>query len=87
VAAVSPEDEATAHLLVAAAFHDAAASADERGDSSVGDFSRAVLRQFEEHQHLEGALYAVVMKYAQEHAHPEEVAALRRWMAEVTGRG
>ncbi|MFJ9988584.1 hypothetical protein ACIQUD_32005 [Streptomyces globisporus] len=82
---MSPDDEATAHLLVTAAFHDAAATADERGDSSIGDFSRAVLRLFEERQHLEGALYAVVMKYAQEHASPDEVAALQRWMAEVTG--
>ncbi len=82
---MSPEDEATAHLLVAAAFHDAAAAADERGDPSVGDFSRAVLRRFEEHRHLEGALYAVVMKYAREHASPEDVAALGRWMGEVTG--
>ncbi|GGU61873.1 hypothetical protein [Streptomyces lavendofoliae] len=82
---MSPEDEATAHLLVTAAFHDAAARADEQGDPSIGDFSRAVLRQFEEHQHLEGALYAVVMRYAQEHASPEDVAALRRWMGEVTG--
>lgn len=82
---MSPEDEATAHLLVTAAFHDAAARADEQGDPSIGDFSRAVLRQFEEHQQLEGALYDVVMKYAQEHAPPEDVAALRRWMGEVTG--
>ena len=81
---MTPEDEATAHLLVAAAFHDAAANADERGDPRVGDFSRAVLRQFERHQHLEGALYDVVVKYAQEHATPEEVAALHRWIAEVT---
>ena len=83
---MTPEDEATAHLLVAAAFHDAAAAADERGDASIGEFSRAVLRLFEEEQHLEGALYAVVMKYAQEHAGPDEVAALQRWMAEVTGQ-
>ncbi|MCX4606866.1 hypothetical protein OG402_41295 [Streptomyces anulatus] len=82
---MSPDDEATAHLLVTAAFHDAAASADERGDSSIGDFSRAVLRQFEERRHLEGALYTVVMRYAQEHASPDEVAALQRWIAEVTG--
>ncbi|WP_228981312.1 hypothetical protein [Streptomyces sp. DH12] len=82
---MTPDDEATAHLLVTAAFHDAAAGADERGDSSIGDFSRAVLRRFEEHQHLEGSLYAVVMKYALEHAPPEDVAALRRWIAEVTG--
>jgi hypothetical protein len=82
---MTPEDEATAHLLVTAAFHDAAANADEHGDTSVGDFSRAVLRQFEEHQRLEGALYSVVMKYAQEHASTEEVAALQRWMAEVAG--
>lgn len=80
----TPEDEATAHLLVAAAFHNAAAEADERGDLSIGEFSRAVIRQFEEHQHLEGALYAVVMKYALEHASTDEVAALRRWIAEVT---
>ncbi|WP_329123493.1 hypothetical protein [Streptomyces sp. NBC_01353] len=82
----TPEDEATAHLLVAAAFHNAAASADERGDPRVGDFSRAVLRQFEEHQHLEGALYTVVLKYAQEHASDDEVASLERWIAVVTGR-
>ncbi|MEU8740583.1 hypothetical protein [Streptomyces halstedii] len=82
---MSPDDEATAHLLVTAAFHDAAASADERGDSSIGDFSRAVLRQFEERRRLEGALYAVVMKYAQEHASLDEMAALQRWMVEVTG--
>lgn len=82
---MTPEDEATAHLLVAAAFHDAAANAEERGDLAVGDFSRAVIRQFEEHQRLEGALYLVVMKYAQEHASPDEVAALQRWIAETTG--
>ncbi|MGA5424960.1 hypothetical protein [Streptomyces lavendulocolor] len=81
----TPDDEATAHLLVAAAFHDAAATADERGDPMVGDFSRAVLRQFEEHQHLEGALYDVVTKYAQQHASADELAALKRWMTEVTG--
>lgn len=82
---MDPEDEATAHLLVAAAYHDAAAQADERGDPSVGEFSRAVLRLFEEQGHLEGALYGVVMKYAQEHASPAEVAALHRWIAEVVG--
>ncbi|WP_256106786.1 hypothetical protein [Streptomyces sp. ODS05-4] len=81
----TPEDEATAHLLVAAAFHDAAAAADERGDPTVGDFSRAVLRQFEEHQRLEGALYGIVMKYALEHASAPEMAALQRWMAKVAG--
>lgn len=75
---------ATAHLLVAAAFHDAAAKADEHGDPMVGDFSRAVLRKFEEEQHLEGALYDVVMKYALQHATAEDQAALRRWMTEVT---
>ncbi|MFD3516318.1 hypothetical protein [Streptomyces sp. NPDC058657] len=80
---MSPEDEATAHLLVTAAFHDAAASADERGDARIGDFSRAVMRQFEEHRRLEGALYEVVTKYAQEHATAEEEAALWRWIAEV----
>lgn len=82
---MSQHDEATAHLLVAAAFHDAAAAADERGDPSIGDFSRAVLRRFEEHHHLEGALYEVVMKYAQQHASRDEVAALQRWIAEVSG--
>lgn len=80
---MTPEDEATAHLLVAAAFHDAAAKAEEKGDRSVGDFSRAVLRRFEEQQHLEGALYDVVVTYAREHASPEDVAALSRWIAEV----
>ena len=79
------DDRATAHLLVVAAFHDAAANAEERGDLRVGDFSRAVIRQFEEHQRLEGALYAIVMKYAQEHAPPEDVAALQRWITEMSG--
>ncbi|MFJ7990308.1 hypothetical protein [Streptomyces sp. NPDC096351] len=82
---MTPEDEATAHLLVTAAFHDAAASADERGDTSIGEFSRAVLRLFDEEGRLEGALYSVVMKYAQEHASQDEIASLQRWMAEVTG--
>lgn len=82
---MSPEDEATAHLLVAAAFHDAAANAEERGDPAVGDFSRAVIRQFEEHQRLEGGLYGVVMKYALEHASPDEVASLQRWIAKAIG--
>lgn len=80
---MTPEDEATAHLLVAAAFHNAAAKAEEEGNRSVGDFSRAVLRHFEEQQHLEGALYDVVVNYAQEHAPLEDLAALRRWIAEV----
>ena len=80
---MTPEDEATAHLLVAAAFHNAAAKAEEEGDTTVGDFSRAVLRRFEEQQHLEGALYDVVETYAQEHASTEDLAALRRWIAEV----
>jgi hypothetical protein len=83
---VTPEDEATAHLLVAAAFHDAAAKAEERGDSSVGEFSRAVIRRFEEQQHLEGALYDIVLQYAKEYASPTDRAALERWITEVTGR-
>lgn len=82
---MTAEDTATAHLLVTAAFHDAAARADEQGDPSIGDFSRAVIRRFEEQERLEGALYGVVMKYALEHASPEDVAALHRWIAEVTG--
>ena len=84
--AMEQGDEATAHLLVAASFHDAAANADERGDPTVGDFARAVIRQFEEHHQLEGALYSIVMKYALEHGSPDEVAALHRWISEKTQR-
>ncbi|GAB3002093.1 hypothetical protein GCM10023080_079680 [Streptomyces pseudoechinosporeus] len=80
----SPDDEATAHLLVTAAFHDAAARADEHDDVSIGEFARAVLRRFDEYGELQGRLYDVVRGYAQKHASPEEVAALERWIAEKT---
>lgn len=83
---VSPDDEATAHLLVAAAFHEAAANADEHDDVSIGEFSRAVLRRFDEHGELQGRLYDVVRSYARRNASAEEQAALDRWIAEKTGR-
>jgi hypothetical protein len=81
----SPDDEATAHLLVVAAFHEAAAEADEQDDVSIGEFSRAVLRRFDEFGDLQGRLYDVVRGYAQKHASLEEQAALDRWIAEKTG--
>ena len=81
----SPDDEATARLLVVAAFHDAAAKADENDDVSIGEFSRAVLRRFDEHGDLQGRLYDVVRGYAQKHASVEEQAALERWIREKTG--
>ena len=81
----SPDDEATAHLLVVAAFHEAAAKADEQDDVSIGEFSRAVLRRFDEFGDLQGRLYDVVRGYAQKHASLEEQAALDRWIAEKTG--
>ena len=80
----SPDDEATAHLLVVAAFHDQAAKADEHGDVSIGEFSRAVLRRFDECGDLQGRLYDVVRGYAQRNAPPEEQDALERWIAEKT---
>lgn len=80
----SPDDEATAHLLVVAAFHDQAAKADEHGDVSIGEFSRAVLRRFDEYGDLQGRLYDVVRGYAQRNASPEEQDALERWIAEKT---
>lgn len=82
----SPDDEATAHLLVVAAFHDAAAKADEQDDVSIGEFSRAVLRRFDESGDLQGRLYDVVRGYAHRHASPEEQAALERWITERTSR-
>lgn len=78
----SPDDEATAHLMVAAAFHNAAAKAEEQGDLSVLRFSLAVLRHFEEYGDLQGRLYDVVRGYAEKHASLEEQAALDRWIAE-----
>lgn len=81
----SPDDEATARLLVVAAFHDAAAKADENDDVSIGEFSRAVLRRFDEHGDLQGRLYDVVRGYAQKNASVEEQAALERWIQEKTG--
>jgi hypothetical protein len=81
----SPDDEATAHLLVVAAFHDAAAKADEDDDVSIGEFCRAVLQRFDEFGDLRGRLYDVVRGYAQRNASPEEQAALERWIAEKTG--
>ena len=80
----SPDDEATAHLLVVAAFHNAAAQADEHDDVSIGEFSRAVLRRFDEAGELQGRLYDVVRGYAEKHASLEEQAALDRWIAERT---
>ncbi|MEU5298601.1 hypothetical protein [Streptomyces umbrinus] len=80
----SPDDEATARLLVVAAFHDAAAKADEHDDVSIGEFSRAVLRRFDEYGELQGRLYDVVRGYARRHAPPDEQAALERWIAEKT---
>lgn len=82
----SPDDEATAHLLVVAAFHNAAAKADEHDDVSIGEFSRAVLRRFDEQGELQGRLYDVVRGYAEKHASLEEQAALDRWIAEKTER-
>lgn len=79
---VSPDDEATAHLLVVAAFHEAAAKAAERDDVSIGEFSRAVLARFDEYGELQGRLYDVVRGYAAKHASIEEQAALERWIAE-----
>lgn len=81
----SPDDEATAHLLVVAAFHNAAAKADEHDDVSIGEFSRAVLRRFDEYGDLQGRLYDVVRGYASKHATVEEQAALDRWIREKTG--
>jgi uncharacterized protein (DUF4415 family) len=80
----SPDDEATAHLLVVAAFHDAAAKAEEKGDLSILRFSQAVLRHFDEYGDLQGRLYDVVRGYARRHASAEEQAALERWIAEKT---
>ncbi|MET9077864.1 hypothetical protein ABZX95_38275 [Streptomyces sp. NPDC004232] len=82
----SPDDKATAHLLVAAAFHEAAAKAEEQGDLSILRFSQAVLRHFDEHSELQGRLYDVVRGYAEKHASFEEQAALDRWIAEKTNR-
>jgi hypothetical protein len=45
---MDPVDGATAHLLVAAAYHDAATNADEHGDPSIGEFPRVALHLFEE---------------------------------------
>jgi len=78
----SPDDEASAHLLVVAAFHDQASKADEHDDVSIGEFSRAVLRRFDEYGELQGRLYEVVRGYARKHASPEEQDALERWIAE-----
>ncbi|MFF5019532.1 hypothetical protein [Streptomyces sp. NPDC001165] len=82
----SPDDEATAHLLVVAAFHEAAAKAEEQGDLSILRFSQAVLRHFDEHGELQDRLYDVVRGYADKHASLEEQAALDRWIAEKTSR-
>lgn len=82
---MSPEDEATAHLLVAAAFHNATAKADEAGDPTVAQFTQAAMRDFDEHGQLHGGMYGFVMAYTQEHA-PDDVPALQRWIAEVTER-
>jgi uncharacterized protein (DUF4415 family) len=82
----SPDDEATAHLLVVAAFHNAAANAEEQGDLSILRFSQAVLNHFDEYGELQGRLYNVVRGYAENHASLEEQAALDRWIAEKTGR-
>ncbi|MGW7256501.1 hypothetical protein [Streptomyces sp. NPDC054834] len=81
----SPDDEATAHLLVVAAFHNAAAKADEHDDATVGQFARAVLDRFDEYGELKGRLYDIVRGYAQKYASLEEQAALDRWIAEKTG--
>lgn len=80
----SPDDEATAHLLVVAAFHDQAAKADEHDDVSIGEFARAVLNRFDEQGELQGRLYDVVRGYAAKHATPAEQEALERWIAEKT---
>jgi hypothetical protein len=80
----SPDDEATAHLLVVAAFHEAAAKAEEKGDLSILRFSQAVLGHFDEYGELQGQLYNLVRSYAEKHATLEEQAALDRWIAEKT---
>ncbi|MGW0188155.1 hypothetical protein ACWDV7_20620 [Streptomyces sp. NPDC003362] len=80
----SPDDEATAHLLVVAAFHDAAAKAEEQGNLSILRFSQAVLKHFDEYGELQGRLYGIVRGYAEKYASLEEQAALDRWIAEKT---
>ncbi|MFF5020138.1 hypothetical protein [Streptomyces sp. NPDC001165] len=82
----SPDDQATAHLLVVAAFHEAAAKAEEQDDLSVLRFSQAVLRRFDECGELQDRLYDVVRGYAEKHASLEDQAALDRWIAEKTSR-
>jgi hypothetical protein len=82
----SPDDEATAHLLVVATFHEAAAKAEEKGDLSILRFSQGILRLFDERGDLPFRLYDFVRHYAQEHASLEEQAALDRWIAEKTSR-
>lgn len=74
--ATPADDEATAHLLIVAALH--------AGACVDANAANTLLRYWDEHGRLEGAMYGVVMQYALDHAAREEQAALYRWIEAVT---
>jgi len=80
----SADDEATGRLLTAAALHDVAAHAEAIQDANLASAAQTMLEAWGEDGKVEGIMQLVIMKYAQEHGTPDDVAALHRWFAATT---
>jgi hypothetical protein len=78
------DDEATGRLLTAGALHDVAAQAEATQNADLASAAQTMLEAWDEDGKVEGVMQLVVMKYAQEHGTPEDVAALYRWFAATT---
>lgn len=70
------DDKATARFLAANALH----AFSTRDGEGVPGATAAMLKAWDEDDHLEGLTQLVVMKYAREHASPADQEALRRWL-------
>lgn len=78
------DDEATGRMLTVAAIHDAAAHAADTQNRDLASAAQTMLEAWDEDGKVEGIMQLVVMKYAQEHGTPDDVAALHRWFAATT---
>lgn len=79
------DDQATGHLLTGAAIHDALSVGLNTSNPSLVHAAYTMLDDWEEHGQVHGVTQLVVMKYAMDHATPEDVAALRRWLKQMNG--
>jgi len=69
-------DIATARLLATTALH----AFSTRAGEGVPGATTAMLQAWDEDDRLKGFTQLVVMKYAREHATPDDQEALRRWL-------